>query len=237
MNEATATTVGSNALVLDSAEEKLGKQVSTVEMQAEAIAITDAVSYEAAADMLRNIKDVGKKVEEYWEPLRQSTYEAYQNVLTRKKEMVEPLKSAEKILKGKIGTFQLEQERIRREQEEAMRKAAQEEADRKLAEALEAQANGDVVGAEYAMAEAEVMDNVATAGRVQSQVPKAKGISTSKTWKITGIDSSKVPVEFNGMELRPVDEKLVLSLIKASKGKIQIPGVTYEETATISVRS
>ena len=109
-------------------------------------------------------------MEEYWEPLRQSTYEAYQNVLTRKKEMVEPLKSAEKILKGKIGTFQLEQERIRREQEEAMRKAAQEEADRKLAEALEAQANGDVVGAEYAMAEAEVMDNVATAGRVNIHI-------------------------------------------------------------------
>ena len=102
MNEATATTVGSNALVLDSAEEKLGKQVSTVEMQAEAIAITDAVSYEAAADMLRNIKDVGKKVEEYWEPLRKSAHQTYQDILDRKKEMVEPLKSAEKILKGKI---------------------------------------------------------------------------------------------------------------------------------------
>ncbi len=237
MNEANVTVVGNNALVLDSAEEKLGKQVSTVEMQAEGIAITDAESYEAAADMLRNVKDVGKKVEEYWEPLRQTTYEAYQNVLARKKEMVEPLKSAEKILKGKIGDYQLEQERVRREQEEAMRRRAQEEADRKLAEAIEAQNNGDMVGAEFAMAEAEVMDNVALAGRVQSQVPKVKGLSTSKSWEITDIDSSKVPIELNGMMLRPVDKKLVLSLIKMSKGKIQIPGVTYEETATVSVRS
>lgn len=52
----------------------------------------------------------------------------------------------------------------------------------------------------------------------------------------TKIDSEKVPISFAGMELRPVDEKLVLQLIKTSKGTISIPGVTYEEDVVISVR-
>lgn len=237
MNEAKTTVIGSNALVLDSAEEKLGKQVSTVELQAEALVISDGETYEQGAEMLKKVKEVSKKVEEYWEPLRQSTHEAYQKVLSQKKEMTEPLKSAEKILKGKIGEYTAEQERIRREQEEAMRKKAQKEAERKLAEALEAQDNGDLVGAEYAMAEAEVMDNLAVAGRIQPQVPKVKDVSSQKAWKITAIDSSAVPINFNGIELRPVDEKMIMSLIKTSKGKIEIPGVKYIETATISVRS
>ena len=61
-------------------------------------------------------------------------------------------------------------------------------------------------------------------------------MSRTKTWKITGIDSSKVPVSFGGVEIRPVDEKLVLQLIKMSKGKIKIPGVEYEEDVIIGIR-
>ena len=73
-------------------------------------------------------------------------------------------------------------------------------------------------------------------GGVQPKAPKVKGVTQTKTWKITGIDHEKVPVNFAGMELRPVDEKLVLQLIKTSKGKIVIPGVTYEEDVIIGIR-
>ena len=52
---------------------------------------------------------------------------------------------------------------------------------------------------------------------------------------LVGIDSAKVPIYFSGAEIRPVDEKAIMKLIKESKGTIQIPGVKYEETASISV--
>ena len=61
-------------------------------------------------------------------------------------------------------------------------------------------------------------------------------MSKSKTWKIVGVDASRVPIEINGMVIRPVDEKAILRIIKASKGTIRIPGVIYEEATQISAR-
>lgn len=245
MNEAVATkivmepgtTSKNDALVLDTAEKKLGKEVSVVEHNANNTVVETDEGYETAAELTAEIKRMQKKVTDYWEPMRKSTYTAYQDVMAHKKEMLDPLEAAEKTLKRKMGAYTLKKERERREAEERMRRLAQQEVEKKLNEAAEAEKNGDVNAMEMAMAEAEVMDNVMITGGVQSQTPKAKGVSQSKTWKITGIDSSKVPVNFNGMELRPVDEKLVLQLIKASKGSIVIPGITYEQDVVISVRA
>lgn len=230
-------TVADASLVLDTAEKKLGEEVSAIELQAESVVIATVEDYSMAGKATGNVKRMQKKVEEYWEPMRVSTKKAYDEVLTHKKEMLAPLKKAEKILKGKMGVYLLEQERKCKEQEEAMRKLAEAEADKKLQEAIDASNAGDTVAAEFAMAEAEVYDAAAATGAIAKQTPKAEGVSTSRSWKITAIDSKQVPIEFRGMELRPVDEKLVMQLIKASKGKIAIPGIKYEETVTISVRS
>ena len=129
-----------------------------------------------------------------------------------------------------------EQERIRREAEEAARRAAEEERERKLKEAMALEAAGDKEGAEAAVEEAVVMDE-ATGYSVPAPVkPKVSGVSTSKDWEITGIDTAKVPVNFNGMELRPVDQAAVMRLIRASKGSIAIPGIAYREVAKMSFR-
>lgn len=245
MNE--AKTAGNTALVLGTVgtaqvgrteeESKLDRQVSLIEQQASDVVVASEEDFVLAGELTKQVKEMQKKVTDYWEPMRKSTYEAYSAVNQHKKEMLDPLASAEKILKRKMGDYTIERERRRREQEEAMRKAAEAEMARKLEEAEEAESRGDAVGAEFAMAEAEVMEGVAVSGGIRSQAPKAKGVSQTKTWKITKIDSEKVPISLNGMELRPVDEKLVLQLIKASKGKIAIPGVEYKEDVIISVRS
>jgi len=237
MNEAVAT-IGSSALVLDTAEEQdLGKEVSIVEKQADAVTVSNDVDFAKAGEITKQVKQMQKQVKDYWEPLRLSAKNAYDSVLSHKKEMLDPLESAEKILKNKMGTYTMEKERQRREQEEAMRKLAQAEMDRKLEEAAKAESGGDTAAAEFAMAEAEVMEGVSLGGSIQAQTPKAQGVTQSKSWKISHIDSSKVPTTINGVEIRPVDESAVMRLIKASKGTIQIPGIKYEETVTISVRS
>lgn len=231
------TTIGSNALVIDSAEEALDKEVSLIEARALGIEIASDEDYGFAGEYAKYVKQTQKKATDYWEPLRVSAKKTYDDVLARKKEMLAPLESAEKILKKKMQAYLDEQNRKRREREEAMRKLAQAEVERKLAEAAEAESAGDMAAAEYAMAEAEVMDDVASNGKVIASAPKAAGISTTKAWEIKSIDASKVPVEIAGVLIRPVDEKAVMRLIKASKGSIQIPGVIYEETVNISVRS
>lgn len=226
------------ALVLDTAEqEKLGEEVSLIEQQVSAVEIRNDNEYAAAGELTRQVKTMQKNVNDYWEPMRVSTYEAYKSVTDHKKEMLTPLEKAEKILKSKMADYTMEQERKRREQEEAMRRLAQAETEKKLNEAIEAEKAGDTEKAEAAMTEAEVMQSVAVGGMIPSQAPKAAGVSQSKTWAIKSIDASKVPVEIFGAVLRPVDEKAVLALIKATKGTIQIPGVEYEQTVSISIRT
>lgn len=237
-NAATKTAnMPEKILVLNATEQELDREVSAVEYQAQSVIISNDDDYEKAGSATSDVKKMQKKVEEYWEPMRVSAKKTYDDVLAHKKEMLDPLKKAERILKGKMSDYILEQERKRKEQEKAMRRLAEAESDRKLQEAIDAQNRGDEAAAEFAMAEAEVFDDAAVNGAIAKQSPKAMGVSTSKAWKITSIDSSQVPIQLNGMELRPVDEKLVMQLIKASKGKIVIPGVRYEETVSISVRS
>lgn len=231
------TTIGSNALAIEGEEDTLNREASLIEQQAHSVVVASDTDYANAGEMTKAVKQMQKKVKEYWEPLRVSAKAAYDEILARKKEMMDPLEAAEKILKGKMGDYSMEKERKRRAQEEAMRKLAEQEMERKLAEAAEAEAAGNAAAAESAMAEAEVMEGVSISGGIKSQAPKATGVSQSKTWKITGVDGSKVPVEFAGVEIRPVDERAIMALIKASKGTIQIPGVQYEETVSISVRA
>lgn len=236
MNEAIAT-AGSNALVLDTAEEALSREVSVYEAKALRMVVASDEDFSLAGEATKAVKRMQKKVTEYWEPLRVSAKKTYDDVLARKKEMISPLESAEKILKAKMAAYSNEQRRKQREREEAMRRLAQAEVERKLEEAAQAEAAGDTAAVEYAMAEAEVMDDVAKGGKAGAAVPKAAGISTSKAWKITSIDITQVPVEIAGAIIRPVDEKAVMALIKATKGSIKIPGIVYEETTNISVRA
>lgn len=227
-----------NGLVLGTAEEKkLEKEVSVVEKQAGDIVITNDAEYQYAGELTKQVKAAQKKVEEYWEPMRASTYAAYKSVTDHKKDMLDPLKNAESILKKKISGYLVEVERKRKAEEEALRKQAEEEMLKKMAEAEEAAKKGDVEAVEYAMAEAEVMEQVAATAVVESQATKVSGISQKKDWKITKIDEEKVPVDIAGIVIRPVDEKAIMNLIKSTKGKVKIPGVTFEETVNISVRA
>lgn len=225
------------AIPVEPTEATLDKMVSVIERQAESVSIATEGDYRNAGAFAQTIKRAQKKVEDYWEPMRVSTKLAYDGVLTHKKAMLDPLKAAEKILKQKMSDFYIEQKRRKEEEEELLRRAAQAEADRKLNEAIEASENGDSAAAEYAMAEAEILEGAAVVGAVRNPSVKADGVGASMSWEITEIDPSKVPISFDGMELRPVDEKIVLQLIKKSKGKIQIPGIAYKETAVISIRT
>ena len=87
------------------------------------VVVASEEGFVLAGELTKQVKAMQKQVTEYWEPMRKSTYEAYTAVNQHKKEMLDPLASAEKILKRKMSDYTMEQERIRREQEEAMRKA------------------------------------------------------------------------------------------------------------------
>lgn len=217
-------------------EQQLTQEVTDIEFRAESFVIQTPEDYEAAGEFGKLLKQKAAEVTGFFKPMKDSAYQAHKAVCDREKAMLTPLKNAEKIVKKTMGDYLMEQERIRREAEEAARRAAEEERERKLKEAMALEAAGDKEGAEAAVEEAVVMDE-ATGYSVPAPVkPKVSGVSTSKDWEITSIDTAKVPVNFNGMELRPVDQAAVMRLIRASKGSIAIPGIAYREVAKMSFR-
>ena len=217
-------------------EQQLTQEVTDIEFRAESFVIQTPEDYEAAGEFGKLLKQKAAEVTGFFKPMKDSAYQAHKAVCDREKAMLTPLKNAEKIVKKTMGDYLMEQERIRREAEEAARRAAEEERERKLKEAMALEAAGDKEGAEAAVEEAVVMDE-ATGYSVPAPVkPKVSGVSTSKDWEITSIDTAKVPVNFNGMELRPVDQAAVMRLIRASNGSIAIPGIAYREVAKMSFR-
>lgn len=218
-------------------EASMSAEVSFIESSVDSIQVTCDAEYVSAGELTKDVKRLQKSVEEYWEPLRVSAKRTYDDVLAKKKQMIDPLKAAEKNLKSKMSEYANAKERQRKAQEEALRKIAAIEIEKKLTEAAEAEKVGDSIAAEVAMAEAEVMEGVSISGSVGAISIKAAGVSQSKSWKITNISSEIVPSTFAGVVIRPVDEKSVMKLIKESHGTITIPGIEYEEVISISVRT
>lgn len=218
-------------------ESKLGAEVSLVEKKAQAMQIATDEDFKAAGEAVKTVKTMKKRVDEYWEPMRKSTYDAYTAVNRHKKEMSEPLKNAESIIKKKMADYQARQAEIRRAQEAEMRRLAREEMERKVAEAEEAEKSGDVFGADYARAEAEALEAMADTVVSAKPVAKADGVVQKKSWEITGIDLSKLPCEFGGVCIRPADESAIMRLIRESKGGVEIPGVTFKETVAFAVKA
>lgn len=221
---------------MNEGEAALEERAQAVHGLALSATVRDDADYRECGELVRRIKGLQKEVEAYWEPLRVSTKEAYDVVLHSRKIMLDPLKEAEKVLKDKMGAYTLALEKARKAERDSMRRDAEAERERLLQQAEEAEASGDIEGAAYLRAQADIMDGVAVTGGVQTSTPRADGVSQSRSWKIVSIDSAAVPIACEGTELRPVDEKAVMRLIRASKGTVQIPGVVYEETVTVSVR-
>lgn len=217
-------------------EEKLATEVTDIEVRAESLLVTDDQQYTEAGEFGVLLKQKMAEVTAFFAPMKKAAHDAHKQVCDREKQMLAPLKNAESILKKSMGAYAMQKERERREAEEAARRLAQEEADRKLEEAIKAEASGDKAASNAAMADATIADSASRMVTVESDTPKAKGVSYQKDWEITDIDLSKVPTSIAGVLIRPVDTAAVMKLIRASKGAIQIEGITYRETAKMSFR-
>lgn len=217
-------------------EAELSKTVTDIELRAESVTITSQEDYQAAAEFGCLIKQRSSEVQAFFEPMKKAAHVAHKQVCDRERQMLTPLVNAEKVIKKTMGAWAMEQERIRREEEEALRKAAQAESDRLLAVAIEAEENGNKAAADAAMANASVIDQAGRSISLGASKPQAEGVSMTTDWELVEVNNREVPLSLNGIELRPVDSKAVMRLIRASKGKIVIPGITYKAVAKMSFR-
>ncbi len=239
MNYTTDTTVaviGTSCGVETEQEKELTSTVSNVEVAANDFAINTAKDYEKAGAFGRELKRLAEQVKDYWKIPKDLAHKAHADICAKEKAMLAPIQTAEKVLKAKMSAYNVEQERVRREAEEAARKAAREAAERKLEEAIALSNGGNSEEAEIALEESAIMEDVSSTITLTADKPQAKGVSSKKDWVIKSIDSAKVPIEIAGVVIRPVDENAVMRLIRASKGQIKIDGIEFEETVSMAFR-
>lgn len=217
-------------------EDKLADEVTDIEARAGQLVVQNDEQYREAGEFGVLLKGQMAKVTDFFAPMKKAAHDAHKQICDREKELLAPLKTAEATLKKSMGAYALKKEEERRAAEEAARRLAQEETDRKLAQAIEAEENGDVDASKAAMLDAEIADSASRNVMIAGEKPTAKGVGTQKDWEITDIDLAKVPDTVMGALIRPVDTAAVMKLIRASKGTIQIEGITYRETVKMSFR-
>lgn len=100
-------------------EQQLSRDVTDIEFQAESLVIQTDEDYAFAGEFGKMLKKKASQVTTFFKPMKDSAYQAHKAVCDREKAMLTPLRNAEKTVKRVMSAYIAEQERKRREAEEA----------------------------------------------------------------------------------------------------------------------
>lgn len=221
-------------------ELELKQEITPVETRANEITVTNGEEYSEASNFLLKIKEMQKKVGEYWKPLRENAHKAWKSICDKEKEFTSPLQEAEHIIKGKMIEWQRQEEEKRLAEQRRLQAEAEERA-RKERERLIKQAEKlkTPVLKEQRLQEAEEVE--APEITLQTEKPKVTGISTRKLWKAKLEDKEKfIRAALDDKNLMPyieIDMGKLNKMAAATKGEIEYPGVKFYEEMTIAGRA
>lgn len=224
--------------------------------QARALRIADQASFGKAAEFLVGVKTLRREVDATFDPVIAASHASHRAALAAKKNVETPIAEAETIIKRGMGTYQAEQERIARElaekarkererieaeararEDEERRRLEREAEDRRIAEAAEAEAAGDIETAERILEQPAELVFVPPAAPAFVPPPppepaKVAGVSFSERWDYEIVDERSLPREYL---MR--DDKKIGGVVRAMKGETKIPGVRVYSTKQVAARS
>ena len=218
-----------------SIEQQLKLAGETAVAEANSIIIKNQRDYDRAAEFLKEIKRRAKQMKEFWRPAKEAAKEAHAQICQREKAMLSPLEDAEKVVKKGMVGYQLAVAAAQIQAEQEAKRRQQEERDRLLAEAAEAEKSGDMQGAMVGMAMAEMVEDMKAPSTVSFE--QAKGTSTRRRWRARVIDERAVPAYSGSIQLRKIDQSALDKLAAASEGTAQVPGVEFYQETIISARA
>jgi galactitol-specific phosphotransferase system IIB component len=196
--------------------------------QAKQITIKTMADYTRASDIIMSIKAIRKKITDTFKPIKQKMDAAKQEVLDQEKAADKPLKEAEAWLSPQIIEWNHKQERIRREEEDRLRKIAEdEEKERRLKEAVSAEQSGNQEEAEAIINEPVYVPPVV----VPKAAPKVAGMSIRENWKFRITNEKLIPREY-----LKADEVKIGQVVRAMKSAANIPGIEIYSEGVISGR-
>jgi len=246
---------------------ELRAQATSLVPSVQALQVVDDDTFIQAGEQVKLIKAYTRRVGEILDPIVEAAHRAHKVAVDQRKALLRPAEEAETILKDRMGTYQAEQERIRREREaaaerervrleaEARRQAEAEEArlrkeaeDRMLEAAAQAEADGDGETAERILAQPLVVDipvpQPVFMPPVATTMPppaKVSGVSFRETWTAEVTDfRALVKAVAEGrapLSLVQADESALGQYARSTRGTQKVPGVRFFPKTTTAVRA
>jgi hypothetical protein len=206
---------------------------------AAAMTVTDAASYESAAEFVKGIKAMRKKVESAFGPIVRKAHAAWKEAGAQRKLADEPLALAEQIVKRGMAGWTSEQQRLAhvtaRQDEAELRRRESED---RLAEAVALEADGEAGMAEALLAAPVIVAPVVAA----PQLPTIAGISQRQVWKAQ-VDDLPALIAAAAQDphgvaagLIAVNQVALNGLARSLKGALTVPGVRVYAETSISAR-
>ena len=212
------------------------KAVSAVQF-AQELAIDSNELYGIGAEYLLALRAIEREIEATFDVPIRAAHEAHKAILAAKAKHFEPLKTAEKIIKEKMGIYQLTEEKRQREEDEKLKVLAlreEEEEKTRQAEALLAQGK-----AEEALILLESDQEVSTVLLPPSGLPKAKGIQTREVWKAEVVDFDVLVKAVSKGEasigLLAPNTETIGKMVKALGKEFKVPGIRVYTEKVIAV--
>lgn len=210
----------------------------TTEMSADSLAITTEASeiviggqksLDYATAFLQRVKSLRATIADKFKEPVANAYKAHRSMKALMDEIDKPAKDAWDLVKLKCGNFQMEQDRIRREEQERLREIARQQAeDRQLAEAERLEKDGHAEAAEEVLA----APTMPVAPIAVAEAPKAKGLSIRKTCKARIVDENAIPRQWLMPNVKAIDAHARSMGLQA-----RIPGVEFYEVSNVAVRA
>lgn len=220
---------------------QIEEKALTITERAQAVQITDQPTYDGAVELLRGVKALRKEAEAHHRPMIEAAYRAHKAATDALKRIDDPLKQAESHVKGRIGAWDMEQERIRREAQQRLEAEARRKAEE---EALAAAIAAEQAGASGAEVDA-VIEEAQYAPVVAPPPPpvyeKASGVVTRTTYTPEVTNPSELVRHIAAHPeltyLLSVNMPALRSMVKAQGAQFRLPGVRVVETKNVAVRS
>lgn len=219
-----------------------------IQKEAEKIVIVSQEQCELVANLKSNWKTYLKEREEYWEPLQESSYEAYQGVLSNKKAECEPVRKAIGRAQKMMDDWSTEQLRIiiheqQRLEAEAVAKAEKEKL-KLLEQAVKLEEKGQIEKAEEKLEKAEEVFPEPVFAKIPPKTIKTTyGINiTTKSdieivitnTKLLALEIGNGRIPLSAMKLCEVELKKWAKFF-GKKGK-EVPGMIIREIVKTSVK-
>jgi hypothetical protein len=216
---------------------EIESEVNPVLVAAQNLSVVDEVTFTQALELGKACSVRIKLVEEKLGPAKRKTYEAYQEVMKLMKSFIDPLEGAKKLLASRAYSWQkAEEDRKRREAEEARRQAEMEAAQKRKAEEESRLALAERLEKEGMTEQAaEILETPIEVIVAEIAVPIPKvtvaGTSTRENWQFEVVDEALLPREF----LMP-DTVKIGRMVKMMKGETRITGIRVYDAGTVSFR-